>query len=157
MGQEKHSLVSGEKMGQKPSNEDAATFSLKRLMPGQTPNNVYVWRQNLSVNCWVWYYVVQSIIFASSGQVSWLCLVPASCPLPAFSLGGRIRTKQRFGAVLVPNANHSTIWASTKRVYSISARPNTQLWLFFGRSCTYLFLQVFNAIAWPKICTLLQT
>lgn len=58
---------------------------------------------------------------------SGLCLVPAFCPLPAFSLGGRIRTKERFGAVLVTNSNHSTIWAATKKVNFFSARPNTQL------------------------------
>lgn len=42
MGQEKHNLVSGEKMGKKTSDGEAATFSLRRLMPSQTPNNGYV-------------------------------------------------------------------------------------------------------------------
>lgn len=37
MGQDKHSLISEKKMGKKtPSNGEAATFSLRRLMPSQT-------------------------------------------------------------------------------------------------------------------------
>lgn len=37
MGQDKHSLKSEEKVGGKPSNGEAATFSFRRLMPSQTP------------------------------------------------------------------------------------------------------------------------
>jgi len=38
---------------------------------------------------WVWHHMVRNILFASLGQLCWLCPLPISHALPTFSLAGQ--------------------------------------------------------------------
>lgn len=95
----------------------------------------------------------------SLGQPSQLCLLPASCPHPAYLLGGQ-SDKQRkhrhcagtvhqylkhqcvINTVLVTNVKHGNIWAAMKEANFIRARLSSPVYTnmfkrYFTFSCSF--------------------
>lgn len=89
----------GEKNCHKCCKGNHSPLPTSRPMPGQCPSNSHLGSQTLSplpsppptFLLPLLQFLLLSIPLVSSGQLSWLCRLPASCPPPACLLGKRGR------------------------------------------------------------------
>lgn len=148
MHQDKHNSISEEKMGKNPSHGEVATFSFRRLYPARLQQRLHLMEKPPSLLlsmmlCGTEHHFVKlrSAVLTMSG--------PSFLSTTSLLTGWQSKDQTKIWCYFSHKfrLQHLEPQAAAKEVNSISAGPNTQLWLFFGRSDTCLFLHVFRPIA----------
>jgi len=98
---------------------------------------------SLRFYCWAWCHMVWNIPLVSLGGLSWLCILPNSCPPPALLIGsqgaGRLRDRKSWccartvqqqpkhcciiNTILTTNTKHSTTLAVVQKL--IPSQPDS--------------------------------